>query len=171
VAKLHARSHKPKLVNKNPEVDIMQEIQMNHGQKGFTLIELMIVVAIIGILAAIAIPQYQNYIARTQVNRAYGEISSLKTAVEERLSRGVTTNTMGDLGFTGSNITTQTTGTQVDFAGGTGSIVATMGGEAATGISGATITLTRDANGVWTCTVAAGNATAWDNDFIPAGCN
>ena len=43
------------------------------AQKGFTLIELMIVIAIIGILAAIAIPQYQNYIARSQVTRAMGE--------------------------------------------------------------------------------------------------
>src|SRR6056297_913628 len=110
----------------------MKNIQINHAQKGFTLIELMIVVAIIGILAAIAIPQYQDYTARTQVNRAFGEISALKTAVEERLSRGVTTNTMADLGFTGSNITTETTGTQVDFAGGTGDLVATLGQNAGT---------------------------------------
>ena len=56
-----------------------------NAQKGFTLIELMIVVAIIGILAAIAIPAYQNYIARSQVSEAMTLATGLKTGIQTNL--------------------------------------------------------------------------------------
>ena len=61
---------------------------MKQVQKGFTLIELMIVVAIIGILAAIAIPQYQNYIARSQFSESHTLLGGARVAVQERVDRG-----------------------------------------------------------------------------------
>jgi type IV pilus assembly protein PilA len=56
---------------------------MKKVQQGFTLIELMIVVAIIGILAAVAIPAYQDYTARAQVSEAFTMVDGAKTAIAE----------------------------------------------------------------------------------------
>ncbi len=64
-------------------------------QKGFTLIELMIVVAIIGILAAIAIPAYQNYIARAQFAESQTLLSGTKPVIQEKVDQG-TAYTVGD---------------------------------------------------------------------------
>ena len=64
---------------------------MKKVQQGFTLIELMIVVAIIGILAAVAIPAYQDYTAKAQASEAYVLLDGLKTPVSEAISTaGVT---------------------------------------------------------------------------------
>ena len=154
---------------------------MRKVQQGFTLIELMIVIAIIGIIAAIAIPQYQNYIARSQVNRVMGEAGSLKTAVETCLMDGKTalgtSASQCDPGATGSSLLTggnsmvsgtpaTGTGTPTITGMGTSSttITGVFGNSAATTIATQNVTWTRDGNGTWTC------STTVDAKFRPAGC-
>ena len=82
-------------------------MKQQHNQKGFTLIELMIVVAIIGILAAIALPAYQDYTIRAKVSEALVLGSEAKTAVAE------TAAALGGLG----NVTAANTGYTFPAAG------------------------------------------------------
>lgn len=150
------------------------------NQKGFTLIELMIVVAIIAILAAIAIPQYQTYVIRSQVTRAVAESGDVKVVFEDCVNNGQNTvATCTNLAnVTGSDILTgaaqggQTlaanTGVPVATiaADGSGSILATLGTHASAKVTGGTVTWTRDANGSWSCKTGGG-ITA---NYAPVSC-
>ena len=144
---------------------------MNTAQKGFTLIELMIVVAIIGILAAIAIPAYQNYIAKSQVTRVLAEISPMKTAIESNLLNGIDETDEVELGYTESNLQDPAPAVTSSAADGTAEIVATMGDKAAAAAAGAVITLTRADTGAWTCVVTPSTNGGWKDSYIPTGCS
>ncbi|MGA9855336.1 MAG: pilin [Gammaproteobacteria bacterium] len=98
---------------------------MNKAQKGFTLIELMIVIAIIGILAAIAIPQYQDYVTRSKVTEGLNLAAAAKTAVAETFqANGQMPQTAGSDNISyGLPTNTSISGTyvqQIDVYGGTG---------------------------------------------------
>lgn len=97
----------------------MQKIQMNKGQQGFTLIELMIVVAIIGILAAVAIPAYQDYTTRAKVSELILAASSARTTVSEAASvraslSGVTIDSQSSQYVSSISYSPNTAGTQAD---------------------------------------------------------
>jgi type IV pilus assembly protein PilA len=116
-------------------------------QKGFTLIELMIVVAIIGILAAVALPAYQDYTVRAKVTEVILAASSGKTAVSEAAA------TFSGLPASGSVTINNQVSKYVSAVAWDGTkITATAAGDAA--ITGSTITLTAAyASGqvTWTC--------------------
>ena len=143
---------------------------MKNVQKGFTLIELMIVVAIIGILAAIAIPQYQDYIARTQMTRVYNEVSDLKTSVEEHLMRNAITTSAGVLGFTNSDLMDKGVPVITMTSKGVATITATMANKASTNVNGVTIELDRAGDGTWTCKVTSSANSNYKSDYTPSGC-
>ena len=138
----------------------MKNIQINHAQKGFTLIELMIVVAIIGILAAVAIPAYQDYTIRSQVSEGLALMSGAKSGVEEFWAdRGgfPGSNASAGVPASGSIVGTYVTGVVV---GANGVIEATFGNNVNSKINGGKCSLTpRDAGGsiVWngSCTFDA----------------
>lgn len=139
-------------------------------QQGFTLIELMIVVAIIGILAAIALPAYQDYTARAQASEAASLAAGVKTSIAEFYqSNGeypdtATAPKSTDLAVTG-------TYSSIAVTADTGVIVATMNSSGvAANLAGKKFTYTPNlANNAfkWTCTH---NLAAGDEDIAPKGC-
>jgi type IV pilus assembly protein PilA len=142
---------------------LLKELEMTKLQKGFTLIELMIVVAIIGILAAIAIPAYQDYTVRAQVSEGLNLAAAAKAAVAETfLNRGVAPANRTAAGMTAN--ATDTSGkyvTQVQITN--GRIDVTYGNDANAAILSDTLTLTPY--------VTPDNSVAWRcaNSNQPAG--
>ena len=138
------------------------------GQRGFTLIELMIVVAIIGVLAAVAVPLYQAYIARSQAMTGYSTARSLVTSAEEMIQRGSRPSlTSTDAGFVGIVETGSLLGSlNLDTSDVPATVLTfTYDGQVSPLVQGRVLSLARQPDGRWFCT------SDFPQSLAPTGCN
>lgn len=129
--------------------------------KGFTLIELMIVIAIIGVLAAISIPLYQNYVAKTQITAAVSELNGAKTQYELVVN---SSSASGNSDFTVPNMFFSGTQSHIciyavnapDNTGNSNQALVCELQNVASVLQGEFVYLNRDSQGTWYCTTSAG---------------
>jgi type IV pilus assembly protein PilA len=150
---------------------------MSQLQRGFTLIELMIVVAIIGILAAVAIPAYQDYIARSQVSEAVSLMGSSKTPLAEYFAdKGFWPTMLSEvLGNTSGKYSGGITGVDTGTINGTASsytVEATMKtANVNAAITGKQVRLqTADAGKNWLCTTGGITGAPMSSKYLPGAC-
>ena len=135
-------------------------------KKGFTLIELMIVVAIIGVLASVAIPQYQDYITKSQVAKLVASISPIKTMVEDHLY-GSDTFPTSLAGAKAPSDAELVFAAGADNGAGTIQLELTAGGA---GQVGYFVQFARNKDGDWSCSYDRPSANGDGQDLGVAGC-
>ena len=143
---------------------------MNRAQKGFTLIELMIVVAIIGIIASIAIPAYTNYVIRSQVAEGINMSTAAKIAAAEYFqNRGAFATSNASAGLEAAANINGAYVSQVEVVAG-GVIEVSFGNTVHPNIFGAVLSLTPSSANpgsiTWVCNADA----ALPNKYLPAAC-
>ncbi|ACF52874.1 pilin [Stenotrophomonas maltophilia] len=130
------------------------------GKRGFTLIEMMIVVATIAVLAAIAVPMYQMYVARSQLTAGLAEVSGGRTMFESQiLANNITTFQLADIGLQSSTARCVMSMESSE----TGSIQCRLKGNPL--VNGKTVQIARNMSGNWQCKVDANiPAYLWPRD-------
>ncbi|MFC5519814.1 pilin [Polaromonas jejuensis] len=145
---------------------------MQKVQKGFTLIELMIVVAIIGILAAVALPAYQDYTVRAKVSEVILAASSAKTSVAEAAQVNAAMPATASLVVDNqsSKYVSGVAYSQTDASTGVITVTTTAAGDAKISSKTLQMTGTLAANGQVTWVCAAGATNPIDAKYLPASC-
>ena len=130
----------------------------------------MIVVAIIGILAAVAIPAYQAYVIRSHTGSALATISPIRNAVEDQMLAGTPPTSIGlaEVSVSAGANVLGTISVGPFAADGAGPVSFTFDRESHANLKSgpAVISLVRDADGIWTCQM-----TGTDSKYFPKGCN
>lgn len=137
---------------------------MRTHSQGFSLIELMIVVAIIGILAAVAVPMYQNYVSKAQATRVMSELKDVRILIELCLMEKAELSNECEVDAIEYNLLADKPEIEVDDDNIFSYVIGKFGGNAAASLRGETLAWERDANGVWVC------KTTIENKYKPTGC-